>query len=75
VENYSKTVTHGENGMLADNNTDSWYSCLKQLADSADLRKSLSEKAYKLVNDNYSMEKNSQIWESYYRSLLEDNNA
>jgi processive 1,2-diacylglycerol beta-glucosyltransferase len=70
VENYAKTVKDGEIGLLADNNTQSWYSCLKKLVDDPNLRKDISEKSYNFVKNNYSMENNYKIWEDFYTSLI-----
>ena len=71
VENYKKTITHGENGLLADNNHKSWYNNLKYLIEKPEERKRIGENAKKFVTETYDISKNIQMWVDCYKEVLE----
>ena len=70
VENYKKTITHGENGLLADNTTNSWYENLNLLVKDESLRLKLGANAQKLIRDKYSMSENIYYWNNCYEKVL-----
>lgn len=70
VENYSNTVTDGETGLLSSNDPESWYSAITKLRDNVDLRKSIAEKGYSFVRENYNMGNNYKNWLTVYRDIL-----
>jgi len=70
VENYAKTITHGVNGLLAQNTKESWYDNLSKLVNDSELRKTVSENGYNLVREKYSISENYAKWEKVYREIL-----
>jgi len=72
VENYAKTVTHGENGLLAQNTTKSWYDNLKKLINDVELRKVIGENGYNLVREKYDIANNYKQWLEVYSNTLEE---
>ena len=70
VENYTKTVKHGETGLLTKNTVESWYENLKILIDSPQLRKTISATAKKFVKENFNIEKNVSLWHDAYKEVL-----
>jgi len=70
VENYAKTVKHGDTGLLADNTTDSWYSNLKELILDEDKRKEMGLRAHAFVRENYNITQNINLWVDAYTELL-----
>lgn len=78
VENYSKTIIHGVNGMLANNCKDSegiateWYACLKEILDKRFIAEFIAENGYNTVTRDYSMSVNVNIWRDAYQHILEN---
>lgn len=70
VENYAKTVTHGFDGLLADNTTSSWYSNLKKLIEDVDFRKTIAKNGEVTVRTKFSMSENYKKWEEVYKDIL-----
>ncbi len=70
VENYKKTVIHGETGLLANNTEKDWYNKLNFLIENAEERKRMRENAKKFVIENYDMSKNVQLWLDCYNKVL-----
>jgi len=70
VENYAKTITHGVDGLLAQNTTKSWYENLTKLIDDVELRKTLADNASELVRTKFSASENYKLWENVYKELL-----
>jgi glycosyltransferase involved in cell wall biosynthesis len=56
VENYANTVIHGETGLLADNNFESWKDNLLKLMNDDKYRKDMGQKGYDFVKQNYSID-------------------
>jgi len=71
VENYAKTITHGEDGLLAENNTESWYENLKKLVDDVEFRNTIAKNGSELVREKYSISENYKLWEKVYKEILE----
>jgi len=59
---YSGDVKHGVNGLLADNNEDSWYGAMRRLIEDLPLRKKIAENAQRHVLENYSVEQAAHGW-------------
>lgn len=57
VEPFTFIVKNGKNGLLADNNTDSWVNCLKQLIDNSDIRKKIADNAEKNIEEMFTTDK------------------
>jgi len=70
VENYAKTITHGVDGLLAENTTPSWYENLTKLIDDVELRKTLADNASELVRTKFSASENYKLWGNVYREIL-----
>lgn len=70
VENYKKTVINGETGLLVNNSDQSWYEALKKLVENENLRKDMAKKAKLFVRENYSMEKNVELWLNAYTEII-----
>lgn len=77
VENYSKTIIHGINGLLANNTLDEegiateWYACLKQLLDNKVLANFMAENGYNTVTRDYNISSTVNMWHSAYKNVLE----
>ena len=67
----SEVVQHGENGLLAAN-IDEWTSCFERLVDDAPLRSQLGLMARRTVEQNYSMQKCSELFAGVVRTTVED---
>lgn len=50
---YNSCVINQENGLLAENNSDSWYQAICLMVDSQELREKMSKCAYRDVSTNY----------------------
>ena len=72
VENYAKTVTHGVDGLLADNTTSSWYSNLKKLVEDIEFRKQIAKNGDELVRTKFAMSENYKLWVDVYLDLLKE---
>lgn len=59
---YSECVTHGVNGMLVDNSSESWYIAIKQLITDKELREKIRRNATVDVKTYYSMENTYNDW-------------
>lgn len=58
---YEKTITHGENGLIA-TNTESWIECLQRLIDDEVLRKTIAQRAYDHCWENWSTKTRLESW-------------
>jgi len=63
---YTDVVQHGRNGLIAFDTVDSWYVAIKSLLLNEDLRKSISDKAYSDVIENYDIKKSIASWKSIF---------
>ena len=70
VENYSKTVIHGETGLLTKNTDQDWYSNLKILVEDKTLRNRISEQGQQFVKKEFDIANNYVLWLNAYKSLL-----
>lgn len=70
VENYANTVTHQENGILSDNDTESWYTNLIDLIKNKEVRDNMSTSAEKFIRDKFDIRDNITGWYDLYQSLL-----
>ena len=68
VEEYRDIINEGENGFIA-SDTQSWLSALEKLILDADLRKTISENAYKTVIENYQIK---SIAQKYMLPLIKE---
>lgn len=77
VENYTKTITHGVNGFLANDTKDSngiaveWYDYIKQLIDNPMLHSFIAENGYNTVLRDYNISDNVNLWYDAYKQILE----
>lgn len=78
VENYSKTIIHGVNGMLANNYKDEagiapeWYAALKDILDKRFMADFMSENGYNTVTRDFNMSVNVTLWHDAYKNILEN---
>ncbi|MDP3830647.1 MAG: glycosyltransferase, partial [Ignavibacteriaceae bacterium] len=70
VNAYNEIVTNGVNGVLAENNFDSWYSAIKLLLDDSIKRNAIAQNAHSLVLSSYTTQTNAFKWLQIYSSLL-----
>lgn len=70
VENYKKTVIHGETGLLSANIDESWYSNLTYLINNPEERKRIGDNARKFVRENYNIAENVKLWLECYMEVL-----
>ncbi len=66
---YSECVTHGVNGMLVDNSSESWYIAIKQLITDKELRQKIRRNAAEDVKKYYSMENTCNDWQRIIETL------
>jgi glycosyltransferase involved in cell wall biosynthesis len=71
TDTYKWAIKNGENGLLASTEED-WYSCLKSLIVDPSLRKTLGERAYKMVIETYSPNIQAQKTLEVYKSIIMD---
>ena len=71
VENYAKTVKHGETGLLAKNTKESWYENLNILIKDEELRKTISKNAASFVRNNFDIKDKVTTWFEVYNKVLE----
>jgi glycosyltransferase involved in cell wall biosynthesis len=66
-----KCIEHGHEGILVNNDPDSWYSGIKLLIDDLALRDKLAKNARKKVFEQYSWQSPAkQVWIDAFKSLL-----
>jgi glycosyltransferase involved in cell wall biosynthesis len=70
VDVYSDCVTHGENGLLVANDTNSWYQGLVKLIEDDVLRESIKQKAREFVQERYSQDKFETLWLNHIHETL-----
>jgi glycosyltransferase involved in cell wall biosynthesis len=70
VENYSKTITHMENGVLSENTDESWYSNINNILNNISLQKNIGLNAKNFIRENYDMSKNYIHWYNFYKKIL-----
>lgn len=69
VGEYSKTIKHGVNGLLA-KEADDWLNNIELLIKKPELRKKLGEAGYKTVEKDFNLEKNARIWVKSIQSAI-----
>ncbi|HEY9676779.1 MAG TPA: glycosyltransferase [Drouetiella sp.] len=67
---YSSCVKDGVNGVLVNNDVDSWFDGISRLVNNADLRKSIQKNAYDQVKEEYCQEVVEQEWMREIDELL-----
>ncbi len=63
---YSGVINNGINGILCENESDSWYNSILELIISIDKRSSLAKSARMYVNENFSLRNSADAWESMF---------
>lgn len=53
IKIYNSHVTDGENGILADQNADSWYLAIERLINNSSLREKIVDNAFKYAQENF----------------------
>ena len=64
---YREAVSSGENGLLAPNTPDGWYTALCQLIENESLRRSIARQCFREVRERCSLEASCAVWESVIR--------
>lgn len=72
---YTDVVTHNENGLLCNYTENSWYDAINLAISDRDLRKRLSDKGRKDVEDKWDINKNWIVWANAFAQILEDTNG
>ncbi len=65
-------VVHRQTGLLVTNETDAWFSAIKDLIDDEDLREHIKQEAYQFVRTNYHQSKLEKQWLDVIKSMLND---
>lgn len=68
---YSKTISNGNTGLLADENTESWTEKLEMAISDSKLRNDLANNAYDDVKLNHNADTKSHLWIEAYNKLLQ----
>ena len=71
VGEYSKTIKHGVNGLLA-KESDDWLNNIELLIKKPELRKKLGEAGYKTVEKDFNLEKNARLWVKSIKSAIDN---
>jgi len=69
VPPYSDYVSHGENGLLVDNNEQAWLEAISKAIDDAQLRESLVAKAREYALETHQMDKAGDAWQKIIEGL------
>ena len=67
---YSPVMTNDKDGMLVNNDSDSWYYAIVELIKNTRKRQALAKNAYDNVAENYSIDKKIHLWHDAYDKLL-----
>jgi len=68
---YTSTIENGKDGVIVKKNRNKeWYRALNMMVKDAELRKRLLGGARKKVREQYSMEKNVELWREAYQGVL-----
>lgn len=67
---YQSVIRDGENGLLVDNDTDSWYRALKELIIRKEYREKIAQNAHQELIDHHTLESRVEKWKQLFRSLL-----
>lgn len=65
---YSPCITHGENGLLTDEN--GWFEAIEELVLNEEKRKKMAKKAFENVHENYNANSKAHLWLDAYSKLL-----
>lgn len=68
VRPYSDVIKHGKTGYLA-RTAEDWYTYLKRLIDSKELREKIGNRAYNYVKDNRTVGANIQDYVDFFKSI------
>jgi glycosyltransferase involved in cell wall biosynthesis len=72
VAPYSDVVRQGENGLLADNTSDSWFDAIARLCTSVELRSKLATQARIDVQTDWSLARAADSWQAIVDAQLGD---
>jgi len=70
IRQYQELVNHGKNGFLA-STAEEWYTCLKTLVDSVDLREKMGWAAFQTVFDLWQMEDNVKRYVAFFQLVFD----
>ena len=66
---YSDYVSHGETGLLVENNEQAWYEAISKAVEDAALRESLVAKAREYALETHQMDKAGDAWQKIIEGL------
>ena len=69
VPPYSDYVSHGETGLLVENNEQAWYEAISKVVEDAALRESLVAKAREYALETHQMDKAGDAWQKIIEGL------
>ncbi|MCR5608209.1 MAG: glycosyltransferase family 4 protein [Lachnospiraceae bacterium] len=71
IASIPEVIFSGENGILINpSDVDAIYNSLNELINNRDLRLSMSEKAYELVTEQFSLKRHIKMLETYYNDVI-----
>lgn len=70
IRQYQEVVTHGTDGFLCSDEHD-WYTSMKRLIDSHELRRDMGIKAYQKVSDRYTIQQNVHKYARFFEMVLD----
>lgn len=71
IRQYQECVNHGKNGFLASTASE-WYTYLKMLIDSKELRTKLGDAAFKTVEDFWTIQGNVKRYADFFLKVMKD---
>lgn len=69
IRQYKELVEHGKNGFLCET-ADDWYSSLRDLVESRELRIKMGKEAFKTVEKDWTIQKNVGQYIDFFRSIV-----
>jgi len=67
---YTPVIASGKDGLLANNDNDSWYKAIAELVASRKRREIMAKNAYDNVYENYNINRKIHLWKDAYEGLL-----
>lgn len=71
IRQYNEAIEDNKTGFLA-RRPDEWYEAMKKLIDSAELRKTIGENAFNAVKDDWTIQKNIELYADFFKKVMID---
>ncbi|MEK7989557.1 MAG: glycosyltransferase, partial [Thiotrichaceae bacterium] len=70
IDPYNEIVQHQQNGLIAKNDTESWYQAMKQMIEQTDLREKLAASAFQTLVGKHILQHTAKDFAEPYKKLL-----